>query len=91
VGQRWTNDFAHDLACFERRYAELPDKAREYWPAAFASRAELCTCGLHPDAPITRPEHADDRRELEEWLDGSTSSDDESVAKLDDASRLSHD
>ncbi len=60
----------HDPGCLMRRYCSLPFDAREYWPEGFSSRPQLCTCGTVPDAEAVQPEHADDRREFEQWLGG---------------------
>jgi hypothetical protein len=64
----------HAADCMMRRYCQLPSDTREYWPEAFSSRPQLCTCGLVPDAEAVQPDYAEDRRELEEWLDRHTPS-----------------
>lgn len=58
----------HIAGCLMRRYCELDFDTREYWPEAFTSRDQLCTCGKVPGSEATRPEFAEDRREFEEWL-----------------------
>jgi hypothetical protein len=61
----WTD--GHDPECLERRYCEQQD--HEYWPAGFSSRDDLCTCNRNPRAEAKRPENADRRQDLEDWLD----------------------
>jgi hypothetical protein len=55
--------------CLMTRYVALPSDDREYWPPAFESRPDLCTCGVYPRAKAALPEHEGDRRDLEEFLD----------------------
>lgn len=57
----------HDVSCCLRRYAELPDHRREWWPG-FGGRYHLCTCGMHPDADASKPEYQAERAELEQYL-----------------------
>ena len=58
----------HHPQCLERRFCELPDGQRKYWPGGFSSRADMCTCDQNPEAEAKRPERAADRRELEDFL-----------------------
>jgi hypothetical protein len=63
------NPGSHRISCLMRRYCQLPLDIREYWPEGFSGRAQLCTCGVVVEAETMQPEHADDRRQLEEWLE----------------------